>query len=157
MTRTGWIQEHGASTDTWRLGLDSVTYALIIQYAGTDQYCWQAVRGDFRLSGIASGRAAAMSRGEEHIGLPPEEFNRLVAVDLMDNLRKIERDILRVAPGMAVLPGYHAGYEDGASDIRRRIAAAIDPCDKDFNAKVSGAGTASAGLTGSAANGGNQA
>ena len=121
-----WTQDQTARTDSWDWKIEARTYGYVTQYAGSESYCWQAVRGDFRLAGIEVGRGAAMNRAEETLALPIDEFNQRVTVELINDLRKIERDILRLSPATEILPGYHAGYEAGASDVRRRIAEALD-------------------------------
>jgi len=145
-----WAQDKKADTDCWDLEIGERIYGHITQYAGSERYCWQAVRGDFRLAGIEVGREAAANLAEETLALPVDEFNRRVTVELIDDLRKIERDILRLSPAAEILPGYHAGYEAGASDVRRRIAEALD---EGHNANFSGStplyGDESAGKTGS--------
>lgn len=121
-----WKKDAKAETDCWDLEIEERVYGHITQYAGSDRYCWQAVRSDFRLSGIVAGREAAANAAEETLALPIEEFNRRVTAELIDDLRKIERDILRLSPAAEILPGYHAGYEAGAADVRRRITDALD-------------------------------
>lgn len=133
--QNAWKQNTQTDTDQWDWEIADRTYGLITQYAGTDRYCWQAVRSDFRLSGIAVGRDAAISQAEEIMALPVDEFNRRVTVELIDKLREVERDILRLSPSTDLLPGYHAGYEDGVADVRRRIAAAIDLGDDGHNSE----------------------
>ncbi|MFH2082051.1 MAG: hypothetical protein ABIK08_11270 [Pseudomonadota bacterium] len=120
-----WEQDVNADTDTWNRRSATGTRCHISQYAGSDRYFWQTVRGDFRISGAVLGRLAAMNAAEETMALPVEEFNRQVTADLIDDLRRIERDILRLSPNTEILPGYHAGYEAGVADIKRRIEAAI--------------------------------
>lgn len=132
--QNAWKQNEQADTDQWDWEISDRTYSHITQYAGKNSYCWQAVRGDFRLSGIAIGRDAAISQAEEIMTLPVDEFNRRVTVELIDKFREIERDILRLSPSTDLLPGYHAGYEAGSADIRRRIAAAMDLGDEGHNA-----------------------
>lgn len=132
--QNAWKQNTQAETDQWDWEIADRTYCHITQYAGTDRYCWQTVRSDFRLSGIETGRDAAMTQAEEIMALPIDEFNRRVTVELIDKLREIERDILRLSPSTDLLPGYHAGYEAGAADVRRRIAVAIDLGDEGHNA-----------------------
>ena len=122
----GWVQNTKAETDQWDRVFAERTYCHISQYSGSEEYCWQAVRGDFRLAGLARGRETAMERAEEIMALSIEEFNLKVTADLIDDLRKIERDIMRLSPTTKLLPGYHAGYEAGIADVKRRIAAAID-------------------------------
>jgi len=133
-----WKQNTEADTDQWNLEIADRIYCHITQYAGTASYCWQAVRSDFRLLGIAVGRDAAISQAEEIIALPIDEFNRRVTIELIDKFREIERDILRLSPSTDLLPGYHAGYTAGIADIRRRIAAAIDLGDEGHNVEIRG-------------------
>lgn len=120
-----WKQNTKSETDKWDCVIAERAYSHITQYSGSDSYCWQAARDDFRLAGIAEGRDAAMKKAEEIMGLPIEEFNRRVTAELIDDLRKIERDIMRLSPSTDLLPGYHARYEAGATDIKRRIASVI--------------------------------
>ncbi|MDT3708135.1 MAG: hypothetical protein ROZ09_15035 [Thiobacillus sp.] len=121
-----WKQNLKAETDQWDRIFAERTYCHVTQYSGSDSYCWQTARGDFRLAGVIRGRDAAMRQAEETMALPIDEFNRRVTAELIDDLRKIERDIMRLSPATDLLPGYHAGYEAGAADVKRRIAAAIE-------------------------------
>lgn len=121
-----WKQMPDAATDEWDWVISGDSRCHATQYAGTENYCWQGVRGDFRLSGIVVGREAAMERAEEIIALPIEEFNRRVVVELMAKLHEIERDITRLSPSTDILPGYAAGYEAGISAIKCRISAAMN-------------------------------
>lgn len=121
-----WTQKQRADDlDSWKWNVADGIYGLAIQYANTDDYNWQAVRGAFRLSGIEEGRTAAMHMAEEILALPTEEFNRRVAVELFDRLKEIERNIHTLYPSADILPGYHAGYEAGVADTKRRIVEAM--------------------------------
>lgn len=95
------------------------------------------MRSGSRLAGVVTGREAAANAAEETLALPVEEFNGRVTAQLMDDLWKIERDILRLSPAAEILPGYHAGYEDGAADVRRRITEALDEGHNDEGKRVS--------------------
>jgi len=121
-----WKQNLKADTDQWDRVFAERIYCHVTQYSGSDSYCWQTARGDFRLAGVVRGRDAAMQQAEETMALPVEEFNRRVTAELIDDIRKIERDIMRLSPTTELLPGYHAGYEAGTEDFKRRIAAAIE-------------------------------
>jgi hypothetical protein len=121
-----WTRNDNASTEEWRRNLEAGIYGYISQYAYSETYCWQAVRGDFRLSGLAEGKEAAIQTAEETLALPIDEFNRRVTVNLIGELREVERKIHALSPNMDILPGYQAGFEAGAADIKRRIAAAMD-------------------------------
>lgn len=121
-----WKQNPDAETDRWDRRFAGAVHCLVTQYAGSADYCWQTVRGNYRIYGIARGRDSAMQRAEETMALPIDEFNQVVAAELVDKLREIERDLLRLSPTAAIIPGYHAGYEAGVADVKRRIAAAID-------------------------------
>lgn len=122
---TGWTQEPDADTDSWERVIDATTKCKIIQYAGRDDYWWQTTRGEGSLSGIKRGRYTAMDEADAALALPTAEFNARVVAKLIDELRKTERAIVRLAPATEILPGYHAGYEAGMADTRRRIEAAL--------------------------------
>lgn len=126
-----WEQDANAGTDQWNRVFAPRTLCHITQYAGSNSYCWQTVRGDFRLAGVMEGREAAMKQSEEIMALPVDEFNRRVTAELVDDLRKIERDIMLLSPSTEILPGYHAGYEAGVADVKRRIAASLDLGDEE--------------------------
>ena len=67
-----------------------------------------------------------MESAEDTLALPIGEFNRRVVEDLVDDLRKIERDILRLAPDSALLPGYQAGFQAGLTEMKGRITVAME-------------------------------
>lgn len=127
-----WVQNTEHPTDQWdivisgSIYLDNRIYGHITQYEGSDSYCWQAVRGEDRLSGIAVGREAAMAMAEETLALPVEEFNSRIVAEYVDTLRALEKKILRLSPASDLLPGYHAGYEAGAADIKRRLSTLLE-------------------------------
>lgn len=121
----GWKFDPEADTDVWRREFASRVYCVVTQYSGSDDYCWQTVRGGDRLAGVVRGPVAAMFKAEEVMALPIEEFNRLVVAELIDDFHQMERDILRLSPSTVLIPGYHAGYEAGVADVKRRVAAAI--------------------------------
>lgn len=121
-----WQQDTDADTDAWRRRIRSSTYCRIIQYAGTDNYYWATTRNDFRLSGITKGRDSAMADADRHMDMPIESFNSMVAAEMIDKLREIEKDLLRLQPDINLLPGYHAGYEAGAEETRQRVAAVLN-------------------------------
>jgi len=123
---SAWTKDTDAKTDCWERELGNQVRGHITQYEGTDRYCWQAVRGEYRLADIVTGRDAAMAQADATLALPIEEFNALVSAELEENLRKIERQLLAINPTADILPGYHAGYEAGVADTRRRIAQAIE-------------------------------
>lgn len=130
MNTNEWKQDEKADTDQWNLPMDGAAgycYGHISNYAGTNRYCWQAVRGDlrFRLSGIVEGREAAMAKADEALALPIDEFNTIVAGELREKLTELEQQLLFLQPGAQFLPGYHAGYEAGAADVKRKIAEAL--------------------------------
>ena len=122
----GWMLNPEAATDEWRREVAPRVSCMVSQYEGTDNYFWQAARADDRLSGIARGKLTAMLQAEDTMALPIEEFNRLLAAKLIEEFQQMERDILRLSPSTDLIPGYHAGYEAGVADVKRRIAAAID-------------------------------
>lgn len=124
--RAAWTQDTAARTDTWDRDITHRTYCHIAQYEGTDRYCWQAVQGDYRLSGIETGREAAMAQADATMALPADEFNAQVAADLKETLLDIERKLLNLEPASTLLPGYHAGFEAGFAHARRKIGEALD-------------------------------
>lgn len=124
--RAQWTQDTAARTDTWNREISVQTYCYICQYEGCDRYCWQAVRGDYRLSGIVTGREAAMAQADATMTLPADEFNAQVAADLKETLLDLERKLLDLEPASTLLPGYHAGFEAGFAHARRKIGEVFD-------------------------------
>lgn len=122
-----WEQDVHAIAEQWDFVIADGIYGHITNYAGTDDYCWQAVRNEFRLAGIIAGRDAAMRQSEEIMALPIEEFNRRIIIDLTVEFRRIERDILRLSNSQSpyLIPGYHAGFKDGVADVKSRIAEVL--------------------------------
>lgn len=110
--------------------IDARTYCAITNYAGSDDYCWHVIRGDARLHAIIHGSEAAMKKADEIMALPIDEFNARAVAVLINEIREIERQIMRIGPHADILPGYQAGYEAGIADIKRKIAAAIDLYDE---------------------------
>lgn len=122
---TTWIVSD-ADPLIWNRGSDIRTengYAH--QYADRQDANWQAWRNGFCLSGIARGLDAAKAMADDMLALPIEEFNARVAEDLREDLKKIERDLLRLQPDTHLLPGFHAGYEQGVLDTKRKIEAVL--------------------------------
>lgn len=60
---------------------------------------------------------------EEMMALPLDDFYAIVAGYLRKELTDLEQKLLCVLPGHDFLPGYHAGYKAGVSEIKRRVAA----------------------------------
>lgn len=121
-----WTKRPGAENDDWERDLGAGTYCAVTQYAGSDDYCWHVHRAGARLHGVIRGREYAMQHADAIMALPVYEFNARAVAKLIDELREIETSILRLAPDAAVLPGYHAGFEDGAADTRRKILAVLN-------------------------------
>lgn len=124
-----WQQDPKADTDQWYLRIDGHdVYGHVSNYAGSDRYWWQVVRGDnrFYVSGIVVGRDAAMAKAVELLAVPLDDFNAIVAGNLREKLFEFEQQLLALQPDSHLLPGYHAGYEAGVAEVKRRIAAAID-------------------------------
>ena len=78
-----------------------------------------------RLGGIERGLDAAMAACEASIALTDEEFNTRVVADLRQDLARIEKQILAIAPDAAMLPGYHAGFAAGMAKMRDDVLAAV--------------------------------
>lgn len=107
-------------------GLDNRQFhGYVHHYDNSDYANWQAWRNGFYLSGIVCGVDAAKATAEAMLALPIEEFNARVAEDLREDLKKIERDLLRLQPDAHLLPGFHAGYEQGVLDTKRKIEAVL--------------------------------
>lgn len=121
---TNWTERKDRPGE-WERQIDATTYCAITNYSGSDDYCWHAVRGKARLHGITRGSEASMRHADEIMALPVDEFNARAVANLLDELREIERTILSIAPSAEILPGYQAGYENGAADVKRALAAAI--------------------------------
>lgn len=126
----GWNKRQDRDTDDWERKTGTDDYCAITQYEGTHSYCWHAVRGEARLHGVIYGRDAAMQQADAIMALPVEEFNARAVAKLIDELRELEGRILRLAPTSSVLPGYHAGFEAGAANVKRTIATALDIVDE---------------------------
>lgn len=124
--QTEWTPRAG-SDDTWERKIDEQAYCYAHQYAGSNKFNWQAVRGLDRLSGIVGDRDSAMAHADAAIALPVDEFNARLLAELADELRDIERKIARLSPTTDILPGYHAGYADGMDAMKRKIEAAMEP------------------------------
>lgn len=120
-----WQQKTKADTETWERRLDFHTYGIVSNYQGTNTYCWQAVRGDFRLSGVIEGADAGMTQADATLDLPIDEYNARVANEVRKDLLELERKLLRLLPDGRLLPGYHAGYEAGMAETKRKIEAAL--------------------------------
>lgn len=121
----GWEKRPNTEND-WERYLGDGAYCAISQYAGSDDYCWHAVRGEARLHAIAHGREAAMQKAEEAMALSVEEFNDRAVAMLIDEMQKLEKTILRIAPHKQIMAGYQAGFEDGVNAARRKIIDALD-------------------------------
>lgn len=121
-----WKQNQNAETDSWNRVFESGDGTHVSMYVGTNRYYWMARRGDYRLSGVETGRDAAIEQAEAAIAMPIGEFNQRVANKLIVQLHEIESDLMRLCPNTDLLLGYHTGYEAGASDVKRRIYAAMD-------------------------------
>ncbi len=124
--RAAWTQDTAARTDTWDRDISHRTYCHIAQYEGTDRYCWQAVHGDYRLSGIEPGREAAMAQADATMALPLDEFNAQVSAAIKETMADLERKLLNIDPTAALLPGYHIGFQDGIAHARRLVGEALD-------------------------------
>ena len=122
---TTWIAS-AADPSIWNRGSDHRTacgYAH--QYDDSKDANWQAWRNGFCLSGIVRGLDAAKAMADEMLALPIEEFNARCAVSLREELKKNELDLLRLQPDTTLLPGFHAGYEQGVLDTKRKIEAVL--------------------------------
>lgn len=122
---TPWKQNLEAPTDQWDRHDESGDCGYISKYKGSDDYYWQTVRNNFRLAGIVVGREAAIAAADAKLALPIDDFNALVAADLIKNLRKLEQDLLILQPGGDYLPGYQAGYKAGQAAMKRKIEAVL--------------------------------
>lgn len=122
-----WTQDITAKTDTWDREISHTVYCHVTNYEGTDRYCWQAVRGEYRIADIVTGREAAMAQADATMALSRDEFNAIVSADLTEAMREIERKLLAINPTMSVLPGYHSGFKAGFAHARGLIDLALDP------------------------------
>ncbi len=58
-----WVQDMNAATDEWKFIVDGRnTYGYIHNYPGSNDYCWQAVRNEHRISGLAVALCSYMSQ-----------------------------------------------------------------------------------------------
>lgn len=125
-TTATWKQDVSSVTDTWDCKIGPCDHLHISSFSpDSDRYSCQTWRGGFCLSSVVAGREAAMAKAEERLALPIEEFNARVADELFDRLRQIEGELLRLQPNADFLPGYHAGYEAGVADTKRKIEAVL--------------------------------
>lgn len=116
-----WQQDTSAETDQWRLHISKGTRSSVTQYVGTDDYCWQVYRNDFYLGGIVTGHEAAIAKADEMQAMPIEDYNAMVAANLMSDLLDIERKLIKLQPHTNLL----AGYEAGVTDTKRKIEAVL--------------------------------
>lgn len=125
---TVWIQDlNEANRRVFYRGRQSLpNYGYVGQYAGSNDYNWQAVRNHYRISGITEGDQAAKDACDAAMDLPIEEFNARVAADLMDKLRDLEKQLLDLQPDTRIFPGYHAGFEAGYSTARAKLLNALE-------------------------------
>lgn len=98
----------------------------VAQYEGSNRYNWQAIRGEFRLSGIVEGAAAAMEMCDVTLALPVEEFNARVAADLIAEMRVKEAQIQLLMPNTTILPGYEAGVMAGYEKARAAVMNTLE-------------------------------
>lgn len=123
-----WIQDAN-DNDRWYKNKHQKEYGHIAHLSDTHKFCWQAARHGHRLTGIAADIEEAMRKADEKLALPIEEFNNLVATELLEELNKLERQILELKPAPKLLAGYHAGYEDGIAETTAKIAKALNLSD----------------------------
>lgn len=120
-----WLAS-AADQRTWNRGTSHRTESgYAHRYDNSEDANWQAWRNGFCLSGIMRGLDAAKAMADEMLALPIEEFNARCAVSLREDLKKNERDLLRLQPDTHLLPGFHAGYEQGVADTKRKIEAVL--------------------------------
>lgn len=124
-TSPDWRHENHDGRDTWGARIDNETRLYVGNYTGTDNWCAQTWRNGNVVSSIETGLDTAKAKAEERLAMPIEEFNAIVAADLKTKLIEIERELLRLIPDARLLPGFHAGYETGVSDTKRKIKAAL--------------------------------
>lgn len=124
--KAGWIQDTSKDDDWWMLELEPRVYAIIAQSTFDSSYCWQAVRGDYRIVDTEIGREAAAQRAEEALSLPIGEFNNRVAADLIEQLHRLEEKLFALNPKMKSSPGYQVGYADGMAACREKITQALE-------------------------------
>ena len=120
---TTWIRDdHETRFEVFHRG---TTYeepkGYVAQYEGSKRYNWQAIRGEFRLSGIVEGAATAMEICDVTLALPVEEFNARVAENLIAEMREKEAQILILMPNTTILPGYEAGVMAGYKKARAAV------------------------------------
>lgn len=122
-----WLVDETKSTPTWRRGANYDTYGYVAKLDYVSGYNWQAVRNglDNRISGSAPTPEAAMAAADAALAMPFETFAAQVVQELVDQLRGIEAQIIALSPTREILPGYHAGYEAGVAETRRRIEEAL--------------------------------
>jgi hypothetical protein len=124
-TTPTWQQETYEGRAIWQFKISDGTYLYVGNYAGTDDYSVQVRRNHFLISSIETGLDHAKEIAEARLSLPIEEFNAIVAAELRRDMLKIEQDLLRLQPDSQLLPGYHAGYEAGIADTKRKIKAVL--------------------------------
>ena len=127
MPSTAWKRDETVAThEVYFLGepYNSREYGYVGQYAGSNRFNWQAIRGDFRIGGIEEGAAAAMACCEATLALPMEEYNARVADELLRDLSEIEKKLMRIRPSV-LMPGWSAGFDAGYENARNLIINAL--------------------------------
>ena len=126
-----WVKDANTTDNVWRKNHPSDEHGYVSQYNHTKAFCWQSVRYDHRVSGIAHTLDEAMLKADESLALPIEEFNNMVAERYLKELHEIERKILELKPAQKLLAGYRAGYEDGMAETKAKIAKALNLDDEE--------------------------
>ena len=124
-TAPTWQQDTSDKTDSWRKEVRQDTRCYALQCEGATSYCWQVYRDNFYQGGIIADRDAAMAKADEMLAMPIDEYNALVAIGLKNEMRKLERDLLRLQPNVEILRGYYLGYEAGVADTKRKAEAVL--------------------------------
>lgn len=120
-----WIKDDNANTDKWRKKANHSEECYISQYPDISDYYWATIRNDHRLCGIKHDREDAMRAADDALAMPIDKFNDLVAAELLEDLKRIEKKILTLQPSTTLLPGYQTGFQDGVADTKRKIDEAL--------------------------------
>lgn len=113
---TTW-KECPAGSGEYRRELALTVRGYVTPATYRNNYHWQAWRGEGCVSGFTDSADEAMRRADEQLARPIEEFNADCLVELLEELRELERKILSIAPTRELLPGVES--------VRQAVRAAI--------------------------------
>lgn len=123
----GWEKDASTTTDRWykRLKESGWDHAVVDQVEATDRYIWRVTRRGFSHSGIKTGRGSTMGVADDLLNMPIDQFNKLVAVRIREEIASREQDLLKLQPETDVSPGYVNGFHDGVLHMKQKIMAVL--------------------------------